>query len=219
MDPGENKRSHRHHLQNILPRRLVGALRRLRNARGTLGNATGGGSSSSYRSGTLTYNAYSSDACSTLSMPASYSAGYYTDEFSPMTGGDEDHDHVSALDRQPHSSSRRGRPRRNMDSLEYPEYANMETFKQCLGNRRRSATGSDITPTNGRTPHISPKPTFLFGPGGIINEDSVKITRLRSMRDTERRMRTVTQVPSYILTASELEVLLKILTHELALFF
>ncbi len=146
--------------------------------------------------GTMSY----ADTMSMLSMPASYSGrvgstgGYY----------DSVHDEseslltVSDLDATAHRPPRR--PPRLSESL-YAEYANIG--EGGVGERPEA-----VTPTNSPTPKASPRtprrPLWEEDDErDKENPPSLKVARLESMRDTHRRMKTVTQVlPKFILEAS-----------------
>lgn len=173
-------------LQRFLPQRWVGALqRRLRPT-----NA---------KSSTLTSSHYSEEIGSMLSMPATYTGFYeYVDS-------DEDvsDDGILSLG----TLSELG-----VKTDEYAEYANLEPFrlipnqskerKISVKHNHADESENEITPTN------TPIPMFKWpeDEGMQDRQEKREVIRLQSMRNIKRRMRTVTQVPHYILNASEFGV-------------
>ncbi|VDK20188.1 unnamed protein product [Taenia asiatica] len=132
------------------------------------------------------------DSISMFSVPTSYTGGYYDrvdDESESLLT-------VSDLD-----NYRPRRPQRESEPY-YAEYANV------------GGTG-EKTPTNSLTPKASPKMTKALwevkragevkgevrGEQQLTNRSSSpKVARLESMRDTHRRMKTITQMfPSFVL--------------------
>ncbi|VDD81143.1 unnamed protein product [Mesocestoides corti] len=145
----------------------------------------GGNNDRSSRSSTISGDGGSyTETMSMLSMPATYSGGYYdlvvddSDESeSLLTVSDLD----SCQSRRVHHDS----------EPYYAEYAN-------LGDRGIEAVG-EATPTNSPTPKPSPKAVnALWETGPQLS--SPKVARIESMRDTHRRMKALTQsFPSFIL--------------------
>lgn len=150
------------------------------------GNLGGGRASTAHNSGTM-------DTVSMLSMPASYSGGYYdavTSETESM---------MTASTLEPPSWSPRG-------SCQYANIGRVVGEDEEEGDDREDMEGlvmDGTTPTNSLTPRASPLPRRPDFGDRVVG----KVSRLESLRDTQRRMKTVTQLlPKFILEASFEEV-------------
>lgn len=155
----------------------------------------GGANGRSSRSSNLSVDTTSyADSISMFSVPVSYSAGYYD------RVGDESDESESFLTVSDLDNYRRRRPKRDSDTY-YAEYANIREGKEGP---------EDKTPTNSPTPKSSiktVKPPWeneleVFSRKDLhqTNELSAsqKVTRIESLRDTHRRMKTLTHVfPSF----------------------
>ncbi|VDO06009.1 unnamed protein product [Rodentolepis nana] len=172
INPQAMHNRHSRPFRNLLPN----FLQRLRSAGGSWGNVENSGRASSSRSSAISGDGTNfTDTMSMFSVPASYSGVYYD-----RVGDDSDESGsfltVSDLD------SYRDHAKRP-DSY-YAEYANIE-------DSNKGRNDGDKTPTNSPTPKPSPKIDNLKVKDSSLSPK--KVARLESLRDTHRRMKTLTQ--------------------------
>lgn len=163
---------HSRPFKNLLPN----FLQKLKSAGGGGGNVENSGRASSSRSSAISGDGTNfTDTMSMFSVPASYSGVYYD-----RVGDDSDESGsfltVSDLD------SYRDRAKR--PESYYAEYANIEDSNRCRND-------GDKTPTNFPTPKPSPKVDKLKEED--CSSSPNKVARLESLRNSHRRMKTLTQ--------------------------